>query len=158
MTGESIKTSRGHGRPLWSTWHNRYPDFEALTSIHSEVAIHPDPKKFFLPNSQSKIFDQQEKMITEHSAKVGKTIHGVEAIMGEVADYIELTFQHLDKTGERLFGEKYGYNYTRTKTPTFGSSVAYVGYFSADGGPGVVHWIRGSRFGDVGVAPLVVPV
>ncbi len=30
--GESIKTLRGSGRKIWSTWHKDYLDFEALPS------------------------------------------------------------------------------------------------------------------------------
>src|SRR3990172_7228083 len=31
LTGQSIASLRGQGKPFWSTWHKDYPDFEALS-------------------------------------------------------------------------------------------------------------------------------
>src|SRR3989344_1978907 len=42
LTGQSIKSLRDSDRKFWTDWHKQYPDFESLTSIHSEVAINPD--------------------------------------------------------------------------------------------------------------------
>ncbi len=83
---------------------------------------------------------------------------GVEAIIGEASDYAELAFAHLDATDGKgyLFGEKYGYNYARTKTPV-GSGVAHVGDFGDVRGLGVGHWHPDNRLGRVFAVPLVVP-
>ena len=123
--------------------------------MHSEVAIKPDA--LFIPNSNNKILKQQENLVGKFSKDLGKKVKGVEAIMGEAPDYVELAFAHLDATGDRLFGEKYGYNYARTKTPTVGPSVAVVGRFGAVAGLDVDDWDRGDGYGDVFASPLVVP-
>lgn len=158
LTGQSIKTLREAGRKFWSTWHKGH-DFENLASRLSEVAIHPDPEQFYLPNSNKKTLSQQEELVGRFSEQLrtDKEIKGVEAIIGGVADYTELAFAHLDRTRERLFGEKYGYRYTRTNTPTVGSGVAIVGDFDARFGLYVSDWSRDDGDPRVWVSPLVVP-
>jgi len=124
----------------------------------SEVAI--NPALFFLQDSSGKTLQEQEKMVKKFSEELAKKakIKEVEAVIGEMPDYVELAFTHLDATGERLFGAKYGYNYTRTKTPTVESGVADVGNFHAEYGLRVFSWDRGHRHGSIFVAPLVVPI
>ncbi len=160
LTGQSIKSQRDAGRKFWSTWHKDYPQFEALPSRHAEVAV--NPKALFIPKSNDKTLSEQEAMVAKFSQELGKKVPGAEVVIGEAADYVELAFAHLDATTEqgnpvRLFGETYGYNYTRTKTPTVGSLLAVVGDFRADDGPSVYGYRPGDRGGDVRVSPLVVP-
>lgn len=152
LTGQSIASLREQGKSFWSTWHKGYPEFEALASRHSEVAI--DPKKLFIPRSNNKTLEQQLEAVAKYSDSLG--IQGVEAILGEVPDYTELVFAHLDKTGQRLFGEKYDYNYTRTQTRVE-SVVANVGHFGADDGLDVSGWNPDYRDVVLHAAPLVVP-
>ncbi len=155
LTGQSIASEREAGRKFWSTWHRDYPQFEALSSMQSEVAI--NPAKLFLPRSNNKTLRQQEDLIARFSTDLGTKVQGVEAVMGEAADYVDLAFAHLDVTGDRLFGENYGYNYARTKTPTVDSNVASVGGFHPVDGLDVRYWSRGYGRDDVFAAPLVVP-
>lgn len=155
LTGQSIKTLRDSGRKFWSRWHEDLPDFEALGSMYSEVAINPN--KLFLPESNNKTLSQQEDMVEKFSKELGKKVQGVKAIIGQAPDYAELAFAHFDATEEYLFGAKYNYDYVRTKTPTSGSNVANVGRFFADLGLGVNRWSAGNGLGFVHVAPLVVP-
>ncbi len=157
LTGQSIKDLREARKPFWSTWHEGY-DFEALPSRLSEVAFNPE--KLFLPNSNRKTLSEQEALIAKFSEGLSKgknRIPGVEAVMGEAPDYVELAFTHLQETGDRLFGEKYGYNYARTKTPTGGSYVGRVGRFDAGYGLDVHNGDRGRGRDSVFAAPLVVP-
>ncbi len=152
-TGQSIKTLRDAGRPFWSTWHQDYPELEAAQSRYSEVAI--DPENLFLPDSNRKNLKDQEDMVREFLKNL--KVDGVEAIVGEMPDYVELAFNHLDATDGRLFGEAYGYNYTRTITPTSEVDVARVGGFDADNGLHVGQWGRVDGNGALFVAPLIVP-
>lgn len=157
LSGQSIRSLRELDRKFWSTWHrdSQYEDFEAKGSMASEVALKPDT--LFIPRSNNKTLKQQEDMIAKFSTDLGKKVKGVEAIMGEAPDYVELAFSHLEATGERLFGEKYDYNYARTKTPTVDSSVAHVGYFNAVDGLRVARWYRDYGRSVVFASPLVVP-
>ena len=155
LTSQSIATLHSKGMPFWSTWHKDYPQFEALTSMSSEVAIHP--KKLFLPKSNNKTLTQQEQLINKFSQELSKKVPGVDAIMGGMADYADLAFAHLEATGDRLFGEKYDYNYARTNTPTVGGLVADVGNFNPSDGLFVNNWYRGYGHSNVFAAPLVVP-
>lgn len=160
LTGQSIKTLRDtlrdSGHKFWSDWHEDYPDFEALGSMQSEVAINPN--KPFLPKSNKKTLSQQEEMVNKFSEELGEEVKGVKAIIGQAPDYVELVFQYLDKTKDYLFGAKDKYDYARTKTPTSGSSVALVGNFSAVDGLRVDSWDSGNSSDVVHAAPLVVPV
>lgn len=156
LTGQSIKTLREAGKilKLTSIWRKDFPDFEALTSRLSEVAI--NSSQLFLPDSNNKTLAEQEKMVEEFSQKLSKKIEGVEAIIGEAPDYVELTFAHLEATGEYLFGKKYNYGCARTKTPTSRYRVAFVGSF--DGSSlSVFQWFRRCRIPSAWAVPLVVP-
>lgn len=156
LNGESIKSMKEAGRSFYSKWHNILPKFEALPSMHSEVAINPD--NIFLPESDNKTLKQQEALVEKFSQELRKTAPNVSAIIGQVSDYVELAFQHLDATGQRLFGKNYDYNYARTKTPTSSRKVADVGYFHTRDGLTINEWF--TRYGAdfLFVAPLVVPV
>lgn len=157
LTGrESIKSLREQGLRFWTTWHKDYPDFEAQTARASEVAINPDPKKVFIPGSNRKTLDQQLRMVSDFSNRLG--IKGAMAEMGGVGDYVGVVEKHLNATGVRLFGEKYDYDYARTVTPTVGSRVALVGHFSAGHGLSVGNGDRDGSGSSVWAAPLVVPV
>lgn len=156
LTGQSIRSLREAERQFRSTWHQDYPDFEELTSRQSEVAVNPN--KLFLVDSNNKTLEQQIKLIDKFSKQLrGRgRIANVEVVLGEAADYCELVFLHLDITGERLFGEKYQYNYTRTKT-CVSSAIAYVGGFRSGDGLDVGHWDPDCGDGSGWAAPLVVP-
>lgn len=154
ITGQSIKTLKDAGRPFWSTWHKDYPNFEASQSRLSEVAINPN--QLYLPKSNSKTLDQQLEMVIRLSQDISRKVPGVEAVIGEAPDYVELAFTYLDTTGKRLFGKDYNYNYARTVTPV-GSRVARVGRFNADRGLGVRSLHPDGSLSDLWAAPLVVP-
>jgi len=156
LTGQSIRTLRDSGRQFWTTWHKDFPDFEALGSMQSEVAINPN--RLFLPESNNKTLAQQQEMVSKFSKELGKKVRGIKAIIGQAPDYVELAFRHLDETGDYLFGAKYSYDATATKTPKSGSRVVYVvGKFDADNGLIVSYWNILAGHGHIRVAPLVVP-
>ena len=157
LTGQSIKTLRDSGKSFWSTWHENNPKLEAMPSRSSEVAI--NPAQLLLPDSNRKTLEEQEQMVREFSKELTEetTIKDIEAVIGEMPDYIDLAFAHFDATGVRLFGEDYGYNYARTKTPTVGSVVAFVGVFRVDDGLYVDGWSRDDGRAYVFASPLVVP-
>ncbi len=156
LTGQSVKSLRDSGHKFCSDWHKSLPDLEALGSMQSEVAINPD--KLFLPKSNNKTLVQQEKMVEKFSQELEKKVPGVKAIIGQVPDYAELAFKHLNTTKEYLFGAKDNYDYARTKTPAGSSRVAYVGAFFAADGLRVDRWVRDVGHVIVRAAPLVVPV
>ena len=96
-------------------------------------------------------------LVEEFGLELVRKIPGVQVVIGEGPDYVELAFLHFDKTGERLFGEKHDYSFTRTKTPVGSGSVA-VGNFSVKLGL-EVFLCRDPEDLRVGIwiAPLVVP-
>lgn len=154
LTGQSIKTLRDAGKPSWLSWrHEDDPKLEVMPSRTSDVAI--DPEHLFLPDSNRKTLREQEAMVEKFSKDL--KIDGVEAVIGEMPDYVELTFNYLDVTGERLFGEDCNYDSARTKTPTDKFSVAHVGRFDAGRGLYVDRWRHEERGDGLWAAPLIVP-
>ena len=141
LTGQSIASFREAGRTFWrGDWHKDNPQFEALTSMQSEVAI--NPYKLFLPKSFNKTVPQQKRMISNFSQRLAKKIPGVEAIMGGVPDYVDLAFTYRDTTGDYLVDlasthfeirghARHSYNFARTNTPTSTERVASVGPFNS---------------------------
>lgn len=154
LTGQSVKSFRDKGKKFWSSWHQN-TKLEDLTSMLCEIAINPN--QLFLPNSNNKTFSQQVKLVSDFSDKLDKEVEGVKAIIGEIPDYVELAFQHLNKTGEYLFGITYKYDYVRTKTPTAGNCVADVGGFHAEGGIRIGEWGRDRPQSRLWISPLAVP-
>ena len=156
LTGKSIKSLRDEGNRFWTDWHRAYPTLESLASGLSEVAINPN--ELFLPNSNNKTLAEQEALIGnfDKALRTKKRIPGVSAILGEAPDWAEVAFTHLEVTGERLFGEKYDYGFTRTKTRVESFSVL-VGRFVADDGLSVDDSDPGLRHDSLWVSPLVVP-
>lgn len=157
LTGKSIRDQKQEGRKLWLRWNQngQYEHLETKGSMTSEVAVKPDA--LFIPTSYNNTLEQQENLITKFSTDLRKKVKGVEAIIGEAPDYVELAFSHLDATGESMFGEQYNYTYVSTKTPTVGYHVAIVGYFDEVNGLSVGHWNRDEGKGHVFVSPLVMP-
>jgi hypothetical protein len=160
LSGQSIKTLREAGRRFDSTWHNAYPDFEALGSMRSAVAINPN--KLFLPGSTKKTLAQQEEMVERYSKELARKVPGVRAIIGQAPDYVAVAFAHLDATkakgeAEYLFGEKYELNCARTKTPISGSLIADVGSFDSYHGLDIRGLFAYKGASIVHAAPLVVP-
>jgi len=158
LTGETIADQKEKGRKFCQITESDNNTLLAVRSLMGDVAVDPRPDKFLLPESNVTL-DQQLEMVAEYSHKLQRKLRTdtVEAIIGQAPDYTELLFAHFDAIGERLLGEKYGYNYARTQTPTVGSDVAHVGDFSAGNGPGVYNLHRDDGRAYVFAVPLVVP-
>ncbi len=155
LTGQSMKSLREAGEKFLTTWHKAYPDFEALTSRLTQVAI--NPQKLFLSESNRKTLPRQEEMVVDFSQEISRKIKGVRAIIGEAPDYIELAFIHLKETGGYLFGEKYNYGYARTKTLINDTEAANVGCFSRKFGLQVRHWRFRHSLDSIWAVPILVP-
>lgn len=151
LTGKSIRTFREAGYSFWSTWHNNYPYFEALTSQLSEVAIRLD--QLFLPGSNSKTLHKQLGMVARKSVDLSRQAGGIQAVIGRSPDYVELAFNHLDATGQRLFGRDFDYYLTTTVT-SIGNEITNVGLFLNNGLTVGKRQLRNNVY----VAPLIVPV
>lgn len=157
---QTIKSQKDAGKPFWDVFDGG-PQFEAVTSMVGEVAFDPHPYRFYLKGSNNKTLDQQEKLNREYEKELRERLSlpdHIRSVIGQAPDYTQLAFKHLEETGERLFGQKYGYNYARSLTPTSGSEVADVGNFDADGGLAVGYLDRGQGVAEVFLVPLVVSV
>lgn len=126
-----------------------------LVSMQSEVAINPN--RLFLPNTNFKIQEEQEEMLGRFSQELQRQIPGVCAILGEAPDYLDIVFQHLDITGEKLFGERQDFHYTRTKTRTVGRHGIIVGHHSEEG-INITDWFSTSPGERLWAAPLIKPL
>jgi len=153
LTGKSIKDLREAGNHFESTWQPRYPGFEALRSRKSEVAINPN--QLFLPKSSYKTYLEQESLVTKFNKDISAKIPGIEAIIGEAPDYVELAF--LDPTDNHLYGEDIDGYCTRTQT-RIGLDMVCVGGPYRDSSSGIhLRYYSGDRYKHVFVAPLIVP-
>lgn len=134
-----------------------------------EVAIYPDPGKFFVPDSFGKDTDTQERLV-KADAEVLRQRTGLQEvtqiITDEAATLTGLVFQHEAATGVWLFGPEYAkavgkdWVYGRTKDPTNigGSGVAGVGCAGSGHGVSVSDWLRAVGGDGVGSPRLVVPL
>lgn len=85
LTGESVATFLKAHRPIEAAGH-KGREIESFSSRLSEVAINPE--RLFLPNSNRKTFSQQEEMVRQFSLELNGMIPQVEAVIGDVADYV----------------------------------------------------------------------
>jgi len=157
---ETIQTQKEAGKPFWYVV-DAESELKIVPSMVGEVAFNPSPERFFIPKSNNKTLEKQEEMIKKYGQDLRRKLNlpdYIQAVMGDAPDYTQLAFTHLKKTGEYLFGTKYGFNYARTKTPTSGSCVANVGYFGADYGLDVGDWHRVRGHVLLFVVPLVVSI
>ncbi len=167
--GETIRGQKDAGRPFWYIANGYKVDGRnRLTEYSSriiEVAIYPDPERFFVPDTFNKTTDQQLALIDQdaHSLREKLGLEGITEILPEASEATEVLFRHFDTTDVRLLGEDFirdGYwSYIRTCTPTSagGSSLADVGCWGADDGLDVGDWYRGRGGVNVGAARWVVP-
>lgn len=137
-------------------------NFMNTMSRPSQIAIFPEPARFYVPESNNLGLDGQKRRIREdmeEEIKGRMRIGGVDMIMGDVATHTGLVFAYFDRNRRRvrLHGVDYGYNYARTETPSVGSDVALVGNFGEFHGLSVVGWPRGRGYGIVWALRLVVP-
>lgn len=134
----------------------------------SEVAIYPQTDKFFIPGTENKDLATQERMVQKDADDLRKRLgqEGIDVVIPEeAATLTEVTFKHLEETGEWLFGKKYtrahklDFIYGRTKNPTneSGSHVAHVGGADPDDGLDVFDWHRGYGDDFLLAVRLVVP-
>lgn len=154
LTGQSISDLRASGFKFSSDWHTAYPNFEASPSRRSEVAI-LNPGQPYIYESRNEILRWQEAFIARYSIET--EVNGVQVIMGNAPDYIELAFTHLKATSERLFGEKYGSAFVRTKSKIKRNDYAVVGNFDKDKGLEIRLLNAKSKFVDLFAVPLITP-
>jgi hypothetical protein len=164
LKGESIQSLKDAGRPIKQTWENHlphhtykhsfsYPEFDEMQSMRSEVAVNPE--KPFLRWSGFRRFKGQEASVRRFSKRLNKRVPGAEAKMGEAPDYIELAFQHQDKTGKQLYTEPHPVTksfYKGADTP----QVATIS-FHPEGSIWVQSWITEMSHHGIGAMPLIVP-
>lgn len=151
LIGHTIAELRSAGNIFWSKWHQGH-EIEQVASMSTEVAINPGV--LFLPRSNNKTLDEQLALVERHAEEISRRIPGLTAVLGNVADYAELAFDHLS-TGVRLFGSKYHYDYTRT-TLVGELHTARVGAFRGDGLE--VDICFQNEIGDnILASPLIVP-
>ena len=158
---KSLKDQQREGRNFGFIVDASSRRFLTLRARPIEVAIYPDPQRFFVPESFNKAKNKQEELVKDDADALRKRL-GVEditEIIPEVSEATEILFEHLGEAGIRLLGKDYDYLYMRTNTPTneSGSYVASVGYFSALIGPYVLDWNVDEGFPSIGAARWVVP-
>lgn len=173
LHGETIlsqkESQRAKGKPSFGYVVDAGERLLALPSRKIEVAIYPDPEKFFVPGSFNKSVKKQEEKVMQDARELRLRLNlsaVTEIIPDEAATLSEIGFQHLDATGVWLFGKEYAvaqgldWVYGRTKNPTnaSGSIVAYVGNAYPDSGLDVGGWRRDDGLHSVGALRLVVPI
>lgn len=140
---KSLKDQKREGRSFRYIVDASSRGFLTLRARPIEVAIYPDPERFFVPKSSNIAKSLQEELQADDARALRQKL-GVEditEIMPEVSEATEVIFEHYDKTGVRLLGMDFRYLYMKTNTPTnkSGSNVAIVGGFDGRG-PSVHGW------------------
>lgn len=167
--GETIQAQKAAKRPLWYVnegykegGKNRLTEFPSRAI---EVAIYPDPERFFVPDSFSKTTDQQIALVEQdaHALRERLGLPNIGETLPEASEATEVLFKHFDATNVRILGQDYqkngAWSYIRTITPINkeGSYVAYVGFWYAVIGLYVYDWYRDYSGVNIHAARWVVP-
>lgn len=142
----------------------------AVPSRRVDIAIYPEPERFFVPGSFNKTLEEQEELVAQDTRDLRKRLNkgsiGV-IIPTEASTLTDIVFQHFNETRRWLLGYRYaetqGLNrvYVRTKNPIpmdyFEERVACVGISSPDNGMDIRSWPSNKGYDNLGAARLVVP-
>ena len=165
LDGETIEYEDKSGR-LFSYIGYDEDGLLTLPSINTRVAIFPDRKRFFIPNSRNKSLSTQEKLAEKDCQELRKRL-GLQddsltvIIPDQASTLTELTFKYLDETTKKgkgvwLLGPDYDYEFGIAKNP--GNKlfpVVHVGNPNPVNGLIVRRWHRGGDH-NVAVVRLVV--
>src|SRR3989344_2929758 len=133
-------------------------EINTIKSMQGEVAIKTNKTGFFIPDSGSKNYFKQSGMVHayENEVVIPLGLRGVQSILGNLADYLELALINLS-----LFGAKYGYYYTITESKIDhyrnGRSALAVGARDPSGIHVLSSGLDYKRGDIVFAAPLIVP-
>ena len=134
---QTIGTQIHTGKPFWYLFNGVDQQFKEVSSMVGEVAFIPNPKRFYLPGSDYKTFDEQTELIEEYGRVLREGLglpDHIKAVMGQASDYAQLAFRHLEATERYLFGKRYGYYLAQSRTPTGSVGIASVGRFDINEG------------------------
>lgn len=169
-TGETIQVQRAARKPFWYVsdgyqegGNNRLTEFPSRAI---EVAIYPDPGRFFVPETASRTTDQQIALVEQDARALRERLGlpNIDEILPEAPEVTEVLFKHFNATGVRILGQDYmkdgHWSYIRTNTPTDkeGANVAYVGRWRTDLGLYVFDWNRDHSHVSLHAARWVVPI
>jgi hypothetical protein len=107
------------GAPLDETWY----EYEGMSKIarlsprRIQIALYPDPKNFYIPDSEAKTLAEQEMLAQQESILLRQRlgVDGIEIpVPKEPAILTEAIWKHKENTGEWLLGKEYGYKTIRT--------------------------------------------
>lgn len=106
--GESIEDQKNAERPFSvGIGYKHLPDHVRETpSTYGQVAIFPNPQEFFVPRSFWLPVQAQLKLVAQDAASLRQRlgVEDIDEVIPEVAaDLTDITFQHFDKTGQKLF-------------------------------------------------------
>lgn len=137
------------------------PKLEDLTAGPAILAFKIDPSRFYLRGSQNIPFEDQVKLLPEEQERVDKEYKSAGLIVrvGHFPEWPELALMHFKKTGVRIHGKDYGYNWTWTDTyesDQQGADRAVAGYWAGTVGFYGYFWSPGVVFPSLRLAPLVV--
>lgn len=118
-TGLSMFAQYKQGFPIDETWY-QYVGIAKIAAVRSQVtqiALYPDPDKFYIPNSENKTLTEQELLAEQESALLRQRL-GVDGLIIPIpansATLTEIISRHQMATGEILLGKKYGFKTIRT--------------------------------------------
>lgn len=129
-----------------------------LISSFTEVAIDPNNILF---HSNYLVFDFQKKILQKYNELLQNKHKKLfpKAVIGSLIDYLDIAFQHLERTGKYMFGWDQGLDSTFTSTPAFrnGRSFATIGCFNSNTSTISISYGGSELNGNLCIAPLIVP-
>lgn len=161
--GETLFQQRQIGRRFWWQQTNYVIDGKYrlldFPSRISEVAIYPDPERFFVSGTFNKSKRAQEAIIAKDACELRNRlgIGNLDEILPEASEVMEILFQHLEATLKetRLSGRDFSNRWIRTDTPISVGRLARIGFFGTT--PQIRGWFTDRGLPDLGAVRWIVP-
>lgn len=127
-----------------------------------EVAIFPDPNKFFVHGTKGENLATQKELVKRDGMSLRQqlSVGGIDVIIPNKASTLtDLTFKYRDETGKWLFGPDYNclFGITNNSVSRSDSMVAVVGNADPNFGLQVSYRYRAVSYSNIYAVRLVVP-
>jgi hypothetical protein len=159
LTSQREIQEREH-RPSFQQMVNA-PELLNRPSELMQVAIYPDPDRFYIPGSENADLETQEALAREDGEQQRKRL-GLDCIdvivPKRAATLSGIFFATRKLSGELMFGRKYGCHYGRTSDSIGnGSKTAIVGDVDPASGIVISSWPHNQGSDDIRAVRLIVP-
>ncbi len=155
LQGKAIKEIVSAGLPIGHDYRPRVDLVSGLSALSTQVAINVGNP--FLAFTENTLPEEQSARLKIHNQYLNTQVRGIQAVVGSVADYVEIIDQLRRDFNTILFGKDHGYKYTATSSVLPNGLPIILGCNSEVYGPCFETLMPDATRRDLAVAPILIP-